>query len=279
MGDLDAIVLLGSMRGMSVIVLYPEALNQHPADAIDTFRGFLFGIPIGAVAYMLALLMLLVGTLIKRRRTTLDRQTLHTVFRAAIPIGAAFTLYGPIMGISEITQKLVVETLAFSTFAVTVIAAALVAAVMMRRSRLLNVSRLFPDSWWVLIVTVPLLIGIAASVFSARQNAEVASREVKTEGVIIDCQPFNLCRFTFTFLGRSFEGAGTPATDKGAGHSVTIFFDGSHPETNSLEDFTSPSRRQIAMVPLCLMAICAIVGAVLYAPRKHSRAANHVLSA
>lgn len=62
---------------MAAIVLYPEALNQHPGDAIDVLRISLFGIPVGLVAFMVSLLILFVGTLIKRRRTTLERQTLQ----------------------------------------------------------------------------------------------------------------------------------------------------------------------------------------------------------
>ncbi len=258
-----------------MIVLYPEALNQHPGDAIDVLRGFLFGIPLGLVAYPIALLTLLVGTLIKGRRTTLERQSLQIVVRAAIPIGASFALFVPIMGMSEIAG----ETLAFSMALVTLIAGVVFAWFIMRQSRLLNISRLFPDSWWVLVLTIPLLIAMVASISSARQNAGIARREMKSEGVIADCQP-SPCRFTFAFRGRSFAGAGTPATGSGAvGNQVTVFFDTNHPQTNSLEDFERTSRRQMIMVPLCLIAICVLVGVVVYAGRRQSRTANHPLNA
>lgn len=250
-----------------MIVFYPEALNQHPSDATGVLRIFLFSIPIGLVTYLVALLILLVSTLIKKRRTTIERRALQVVVRAAIPIGAAFALFMPILGISEITG----EALAFSIAVVTLIAAVIFAWFIMRQSRLLNVSRLFPDSWWVLVLTIPLFIAMAASIFSAHQNAGIASHEMKTEGVILDCQPLNLCRFTFAFLGRSFEGAGTPATGSAAvGHQVAVYFDANHPETNSLEDFERTSRRQVFIVPFCLIAISAIVGAAVYAGRRQA---------
>ena len=121
-----------------------------------------------------------------------------------------------------------------------------------------------------LVLTIPLFMAMAASIISAHQNAGIARHEMKTEGVILDCQ-LKQCRFTFAFLGRSFEGAGTPATGSAAvGHQVMVFFDTNHPETNSLEDFERTSRRQMLMVSLCLIAICAIVGAVAYAGRRQS---------
>ena len=264
------------VESMAVIVLYPEALNQHPGDAIDVLRMFLFSFPLGLCAYPIALLILLVGTLIKRRRTTLERQSLQIVVRSAIPIGAAFTLFGPIMGMSEIVG----ETLAFSLALVTLIAGVVFAWFIMRRSRLLNVSCLFPDLWWVLVLTIPLLLAMVASISSARQNAGIAGREMKSKGVIVDCQPFNPCRFTFAFRGRTFEGAGTPSTGSGAvGNQVTVFFDTNHPKTNSLEDFERTSRRQMIMVPFCLIAICVLVGVVVYAGRRQSRTAIHLLNA
>ncbi len=261
---------------MALIVLYPEALNQHSGDAIDVLWLFLFSIPLGLFAYPIALLTLLVGTLIKRRRTSLERQSLQIVARSAIPIGAAFTLFGPIMFMSQIVG----ETLAFSLELVTLIAGIVFAWFTFRRSRLLNVSCLFPDSWWVLILTIPLLIAMVASISSAHQNAGIAGREMKSEGVIEDCQPNNLCRFTFAFRGRTFKGAGTPSTGSGAvGNQVTVFFDTNHPQTSSLEDFERISRRQLIMVPLCLIAICALAGVVVYAGRRQSRTANHLLNA
>lgn len=261
-------------NNMAVIILYPEALNQHPGDALDVLRISLFGIPVGLIAFMVALLILIVGTLIRSRRTTLERQTLQIAVRAAIPIGAAFALFMPIMATSEFAG----EALAFSMAVVMVIAAVAFAWFIMHRSRLLNVSRLFPDSWWVLIFTIPLLIGIAASIFSARQNAEIASRQVKTRGVILDCQPANQCRFTFTYVGRSFEGAGSPETGTATvGHQVAVFFDSNHPQTNSLEDFARTSRRQIVMGPVCLIAILGLVGAAIYAARRQSRTANRLM--
>ncbi len=36
-----------SVESMALIVLYPEALNQHPGDAIDVLWLFLFSIPLG----------------------------------------------------------------------------------------------------------------------------------------------------------------------------------------------------------------------------------------
>ena len=99
---------------------------------------------------------------------------------------------------------------------------------------------------------------------------------MKTEGVIVDCQPYNLCRFTYVFLGRSFEGAGTPAPGAAivVGQQVAVFFDTKQPQTNSLEDFARVSRRQMVMVPLCLIAICALVGGVVYSGRMQPRTAN-----
>jgi len=264
------------MEGDAVIVLYPEALHQHPGDAIDVLRMFLFSIPIGLIVYSVALLILLLGTLIKRKRRSLDRQTFQVVVRAAIPIGAAFELFMPIMGMSEIAG----EAFAFSMAVVTLLLGVIFAWYIIRRSRRLNVPCLFPDSWWVLILTIPLTIAMVASLSSARQNEEIASREMKSEGVIVVCQAFNLCRFTFEFKGRSFEGAGKLATGSAtAGHRVEVFFDGNHPQTSSLEDFAATRRRQLGVIPFCLMAICAIVGAAIYAGRRQSRAADHVLSA
>jgi amino acid transporter len=262
------------------MVFYPEALNQHPGDAIDVLEIFLFSIPVGLVGYLVALLTLLVGTLIKSRSTTVERQALQIMVRAAIPIGAALALFMPILSVSEIANGLMGEAFVFSMDVVAFIAAVIFAWFIMRRSRLLNVPRLFPDSYWVLVLTIPLFIGMAASISSAHQNAAIASREVETEGVIVDCQPHNLCRFTFAFLGRSFEGAGTPATGAAmVGHQVAVFFDTNHPQTNSLEDFARTSRRQMVMVPFCLIAVCAVVGVVVYAGRMQSRSTNHLLNA
>jgi hypothetical protein len=252
------------VESMAVIILYPEALNQHPGDAIDVLRVSLFSIPVGLFAFTVALLILLVGSLVKGRRTALERQALQIMVRSAIPIGAAFSLLIPVLGTTEIVG----EALASSIAVVTLIAAVILSWFIMRRSRLLNVSRLFPDSWWILILTIPLFIGMAASISSARQNAGIASRQMKTEGVILDCQPQKHCRFTFPYLGRSFEGAGTPATGSATvGHRVTVFFDTDYPQTNSLEDFARTSRRQMVTVPLCLLAILAVVGAAIYAGR------------
>jgi hypothetical protein len=274
-----AIVLLGSIRGTAVIVLYPEGLNQHPGDALGVFRIFLiFGIPIGFVAYLLALWVLLVGTLIRKRRTTLERHTLQAVFRAAIPIGAAFALIWIIPGI---VHGAVGGVLALSLIVVMLVAAVVLAGFMMRRCRLLGVSRPFSDSWWVLVLTVPLFIGMAASISSARENAETASRERMTGGIVTAYEPanYNLCRFTFAFLGRTFEGASRPPSKTPTvGQHVTVFFDTNHPQTNSLEDFASASRRQMEMVPFCLIAICAVIGTVVFARRRQSRTANRLLN-
>jgi hypothetical protein len=61
--SVGASLLLGSVKSM---ILYPEAQNQHPIDAIDVLRIFLISIPIGVVAYLVGLLILLIGTVILR---------------------------------------------------------------------------------------------------------------------------------------------------------------------------------------------------------------------
>ena len=163
---------------------------------------------------------------------------------------------------------------------VTLLGAVAFTCFILHRCRLLHVSRLFSDSWWLLILTLPLAIGIVASVFSANQNAGIASHETATDGVILDCQPSNLCRFSFASFGHSFEGAGTAGAGTATvGHKVTVFFDTNHPQTNSLEDFATTSRRQLVMVPCCLLLISLVVGTAIYAARVQSKLASCGLSA
>lgn len=260
---------------MGLIILYPEALSQHPNDATDVLTSFLFSIPIGLMTFIIALWILIVGTLIKKRTTSIERHAIQVVVRAAIPIGAAFTMYLPIMSLSEITG----EVLAFSMAVAMLIAGVIFAWFVLRRCRLLKVPRPFPDLSWVLVLAMPMVIATATSIHSVRWNAAIANRQVKTEGVILDCLPHNPCRFTFSFLGRSFEGAGTPSTGSKVGHPITVFFDPDHPQTTSLQDFARTGRRQVVMVLLCLIAILALLGASIYAARRQSRTSNHLLKA
>jgi hypothetical protein len=266
-------------RYAHVIVLYPEALNQHPGDAVDVLRTFLeFGIPIGLVAYLFSLLVLLVGTLTQKRRTTFERHTVQAALRAAVPIAAAFALFPLMLGGAEMTGGAVALSMVIATFA----AAVILARFIMRRCIFLNVSRPFSDAWWGLILAVPILIGMAASISSAYENQEVARREKTADGIVTAYEPsnFNLCIFTFEFLGHTFEGAGRPPSGTTTvGQRVTVFFDTNDPQTNSLEDFSSASRRQLGMVPFCLLAICLVIGAVVYARRRQLRSANHILNA
>jgi hypothetical protein len=130
-----------------VIVFFPEALNQHPGDAVDVFRVFLmFGLPIGLVAYFFALWVVPVGSLIKQRRATLERRTIQAGLRAAIPIGIAFSLFPSILGATETTGGAVALSMAIAT----IVTAVILARFIMRRSRLLNVSSPFSDAWWLL---------------------------------------------------------------------------------------------------------------------------------
>lgn len=265
-----------------MIVLYPEALNQHPIDAIDVLRAFfMFGILIGFVVYLFALWALLVGTLIRRRRTTLDRQTVQSTLRATVPIGAAFALFVPILAIRGIINGTAGDVVTISVMIGTFAAAVLLTRFILRRNRL-NVPRPFSDAWWFLILTVPLLIGMAASASSAYKNGEIAIRQKTTDGIVTDFEPsnYNLCRFTFSFLGRTYEGAGRPLIGTATvGQHLIVFFDPNHPQTNSLEDFARLSRRQKGFVPLCLVAIFGVVGLVVYARQRQSRTANQLLSA
>ena len=266
-----------------MIVLYPEALNQHPIGAIDVLRAFfMFGLPIGLVVYLFALWVLLVGTLIGRRRTTLDRQTVQSSLRAAVPIGAAFALFVPIFAIPRIVRGTAGDVFAISLVIGTFVAGGLLTGFIMRRNRHLNVSRPFSDVWWFLILTVPLFIGMVASISSAYQSSEIALRQKTTEGIVTALDPsnYNLCGFTFSFLGRTYEGAGKPPLGSATvGERLIVFFDANHPQTNSLEDFARLSRRQIGMVPLCLVAIFAVVGSVVYARQRQAKTTNHLLDA
>jgi glucan phosphoethanolaminetransferase (alkaline phosphatase superfamily) len=257
-----------------MIAHYPEALNQHPGSAGDVIRMFLMlGIPIGFIAYLLALWLLLITSLFIERRTTLKRQAVHVVLRAAVPIGTAFALFLSIWTLSAIVPGTAGAGLALSLILATFVAAIALSGFIMHRSRRLNVSRLFSDSWWLLALTVPLLVGAAASISAARQNAEIARRERATAGVVTSYEPTNYL-FTFAFQGRTFEGA-SPTNTFAVGQHVTIYFDPVHPQTNSLEDFARTSRRQMRTVPFCLLGILAIAGGIAFANLRQARTANH----
>jgi hypothetical protein len=76
-------LLLSSVRGAALVVLYPEALNQHPFGPIDFVKNLGFSILIGLWAYACAFSSFWFHGLIFKRRS------FRTIHRSSIPIGVA----------------------------------------------------------------------------------------------------------------------------------------------------------------------------------------------
>ena len=83
----------------ALVVLYPEALNQHPFGPIDFVKNLGFSILIGLWAYACALSSFWFHALIFKRRS------FRTIHRSSLPIGVAIAVITQIQDLPRVLPE------------------------------------------------------------------------------------------------------------------------------------------------------------------------------
>ena len=98
-----------------------------------------------------------------------------------------------------------------------------------------------PQSWWNLLVLVPLLLILLYLVHSCRENLEIAKRQRTAVAIISSHDPANHDRYGYIFSvnSRPFSGWAYPndKRDFSVGEQIVVFYDPIDPSKNLPSSF------------------------------------------
>ena len=125
-------------------------------------------------------------------------------------------------------------------------------------------------SWWLLLITLPWVIGLVFLIHLSRRDAAVAARERTAWGTIIAHDPGNHNSYQYAFLvgGRLYRGWDTPqGAEPVLGQRVVIYYDSTDPNRNAFTDFADSSMEALGPAGMCLAGIIALALFIFYRRR------------
>jgi hypothetical protein len=126
-------------------------------------------------------------------------------------------------------------------------------------------------------VTFPFVFGVLVVWSQATREAEAASRQQTSQGVVTayDRSAHNQCSYTFSVLGRAYTGRrSADTTDVTVGNHVLVYYDSQDPTMNALEDFSEMSHRDGSFCYILIFVIGVFPVIILYAKAMHVRQGN-----
>jgi hypothetical protein len=126
-------------------------------------------------------------------------------------------------------------------------------------------------------VAAPFAFGLVFVSFNAHRYHAIAERQQTALGSVTAYDPsnHNPCTYTFEVRGNQYSGKWSSPTETAhVGQRVQVYFEGSDPATNALEDFESAGRRQRGMQSFLTLGICGVIGLILYS-KSRSTVASH----
>ncbi len=124
-----------------------------------------------------------------------------------------------------------------------------------------NRSNKIHPPWWILVVVLPWVLGLALQIREWATDRRVAVRQQTTTGLIIDHQPanHNMYGYKFEVNGKSYVGWQSPnANELAIGKQVVVYYDPQNPTRNALTDFHVLTTTSLGPVPLLLFGIGAV---------------------
>jgi hypothetical protein len=119
----------------------------------------------------------------------------------------------------------------------------------------------------MLFITLPWVIGVVFIFSDSRRMDAVANRQQTARGLVTayERSNHNQYRYTFTAQGKQYGGISQSPTDSAiVGGQIQVYFDPRDPTTNSLEDFSTRSRRDMGMLPFLALGIGGVAAFILY---------------
>jgi hypothetical protein len=132
------------------------------------------------------------------------------------------------------------------------------------------------QSWRMMWITLPWVIGVCVVMFTAHKDAVVGSRQHVTTGVITahELHNHNQYRYRFSVNGATYTGISSAPNDVAVVNAgVKVYYDPQDPSTNSLEDFVGRNG-QPGILPLLLLGIAGTAGVILSQKMKARRSGH-----